>query len=194
MLHSVEELCDKSGSSNFLCVTCNLISHKYVCLCVHGLCRPTVLEVWGRDKSCLPLRTETSLTSVTVSESDATLFLHCPPFLLSVSPHTNRKLMLHTVCYSLWKALQEPPRTELPLHSHTPGRRGGGRRLWATHATLPAQEQPQAWVFCRNISIIIIIIHYSHHVKGFSWLILGLQVPNRYCSLVLRFQGHSNNP
>lgn len=52
------------------------------------------------------------------------------------------------LCHSLWKALQEPPRAELPLHSHTPGRRGRGGRLWATHATVPAQEQPQAWVCC----------------------------------------------
>ena len=44
------------------------------------------------------------------------------------------------VCVSLWKALQEPPRAELPLYSHTPGRRGRGGRLWATHATIPAQE------------------------------------------------------
>lgn len=74
------------------------------------------------------------------------------------------------VCHSLWKALQEPPRAELPLYPHTPGRRGRGGRLWATHATISTQEQPQAWVFglktARHCPFFGVLARWA----GWSWI------------------------
>lgn len=58
-----------------------------------------------------------------------------PSFPLQLSPSSTFMemklifLVCVCVCHSLWKALQEPPRAELPLYSHTPGRRGRGGRL-----------------------------------------------------------------
>lgn len=57
--------------SEFSQVFIDVCAYVYVCVCVH---RPTVLEAWGSDKSHPPSKTETSLTSVTVSV--ATLFLY----------------------------------------------------------------------------------------------------------------------
>lgn len=65
-------------------------------VCVCGLCRLTVSGAWGRDKSHLPLKIETNLTSVTVSNATfISLFLFLLPLLFLT--YTYRK-QFFTLC------------------------------------------------------------------------------------------------
>lgn len=197
MWHSVEELCDKSGSLNFLCVTCNLISHKYsMCVC---------LQAYGvggmRKRQELPAIEDRDKPYVCDSEWERCDFISSLPtprfFFRSHLTQTENwcSTLCVTVCGKRYK--NRPGLSYHYTHTHLADEEGEED---SERHTLPFQRknnhkrESSVGTFRTLVAVHHHHNHYSHHVKGFSWLILGLQVPNRCCSLLLRFQGHSNNP
>lgn len=111
-----EGTCVQSAAVQTFCVCfvslCTFACVQYVWhlqsdmpVCV--LCRPMVLAAWGRDKNPLPLKTETSLTSVTVST--AALF---PSYLFLLSSLYTRKAYLYLcVCLCVFQFVESATRT-----------------------------------------------------------------------------------